>query len=280
MCHANRFIAAPEWRPVHPFPPLPDAGDAPDVFDGHLWIREYLEGLPLRFKLESDGVLAFGNADRTFRQWDEPHPYRHAVHHVRQAFSADTLRAAVDDPAAHTFFGVATVRGRLPYDYGRLPPFVGTEIHERVEGFLAPDRTERAFDRLGLEPVAVAEKEVSTRHFDPARYEIPESAYYVGPAAGVVFRNKTGGRARKLHPALIDDDPEPPDASAEELAQRAVTDERIDRALESSRADSVAAVAERVAEMAIHESLGRTVEAIDVDTFQVAVERIVRDRFR
>lgn len=262
------------------FPPLPDADDVPEVFDGHLWIREYVDGLPLRFQLESDGALAFGNAERTFRRWDEPHPYRHAVRYVRESFSADTLQAAADDPPAYTFFGVATVRGRLPYDYSQLPPFLGTEIHERIEGYLTPDRAERAFERLGLQSVAIAQKEVPTRHFDPASYEIPESAYYVGPAAGVVFRNKRGGRARKRHPALLPDDPEPPDTDAETLAEQAVTEERINQALEAAGTDTVEAVAARVVEMTIHESLGSTVDAIDIDAFEFAVESAVRERFR
>lgn len=262
------------------FPSLPDATDAPDIFDGHLWVREYVDGLPLRFQLESDGALVFGDAERTFRRWQEPHPYRHAVRHIRELFSADTLHNAAENPTAYTFFGVATVRRRLPYDYSRLPPFLGTEIHERIEGFLAPDRIERAFDRLGLEQVAIVEKEIPTRYFDPASYEVPESAYYVGPAAGVVFRNKTGGRARKLHPALIVDDPEPPETEAAELGEQAVTNERINRALETQGNDTVEDVAERVTEISIHESLGMRVDAIDISAYERGIERAVRERFR
>lgn len=263
------------------FPPLPDAEDAPNVFDGHLWIREYVEGLPLRFRLETDGSMTFGDADRSFRRWAEPHPYQHAVRYVRESFSADALREAAADPAAYTFFGVATVRRRLEYDYDRLPPFLGTEIHERLEGVHTPDRAEQGFRRLGLEPVAVLEKEVAARHFDPEQYDVPESAYYVGPAAGVVFRNKTGGRAKTRHPALVTDDPEPPEDDAAALATEVVTDRRMDRAIAAAGGDATAeTVAERVATMAIHESLGVRADQVNLDAFETAVAREVRKRFR
>ncbi|MFC6724641.1 hypothetical protein ACFQE1_09680, partial [Halobium palmae] len=118
----------------------------------------------------------------------------------------DGLLAAVDDVESVTFFGVATVRRRIDYDWDRLPAFLGTDVWtESREGFLPPDAVERAFDRLGLTAANAVEKEVRAVDFDPETYEIPASNWYDGPAAGVAFRNKTGLRARRLRPEVRGD---------------------------------------------------------------------------
>lgn len=234
-------------RRVHPFPETPalavpsvDADGPPpsggraadrttDLPDGHLWLQEYVVGAPFRFSVAESGLTTFGDAERSF---DEvPLPYRFAARHVRERLALDALRTAADDPSAVTFFGVATRREAVDYDWDRLPPVLVTDIwSDAREACLPPDAVERACERLGLTPANPFEKEVPARHFTLATYDVPASEWYDGPAAGVLFRNKTGGRALLWNADLPFDRPDPLDGAAEDLAERFVTAERVERA--------------------------------------------------
>lgn len=200
------------------FPTHPAAADAPALFDdGHLWIQERVAGRPLRFRLENDARLRFGDGRRSFGG-DVPRAYRHAVHHVERELDRGALRAAVEDAGAVTFFGVATQRDGVDYDWARLPSVLVTDVHDG-DRFLPPARVEQVADGLGLQSVNAVAKEVRAADFDPESYEFPDSVWRDGPVAGVVLRNKTGRRA-----ALTNDGVAGGDASD------AVTDERADAA--------------------------------------------------
>ncbi|NEU58799.1 RNA ligase family protein [Halorussus sp. MSC15.2] len=233
------------------FPAVPRADDAPsDLLDsGHLWIQERVDGAHLRFRLRESGLIEFGDRRRTYDAHEIPLGYRRAVRHVRESFDREALRATRDDPSSVVFFGEATVRRAIDYDWDRTPPFLGFDVWDAAERdsagnrsgsddadgrFLPPDAVERAYDRLGLDAVNAFEKEVRAADFDPDSYEVPDSAWYDGPAAGVVVRNKTGQRAVIPHPDVRGsddgpsaDDPSPTEASADELAAAYATDQRI-----------------------------------------------------
>ncbi|MFB6268980.1 MAG: hypothetical protein ABEH83_03490, partial [Halobacterium sp.] len=182
------------------FPPLPDVAEAPpSLLDGHLWLQEYVAGGALRFQLRESGLLVFGDADREFENVDPPLGYREAVRHVRERFDRDALRAALDDVEAATFYGVATRNEGETYDWDALPPFLGFDVHDATDDrFLPPDAVEQLYERLGLAPLNAVVKERRGADFDPSDYEVPESAWRDGPAAGVLVRNKTGDRAKLL----------------------------------------------------------------------------------
>jgi len=171
------------------YPTIPRVANAPEeLFEGHLWLLEKVDGAQLRFQLQGSGLIRFGTRERVFDDPTElPLAYQHAVRHVRERLDRDALRQAVDDVTGVTFFGVSTHRHTVEYDWERLPPFLGIDVHTS-EQFLPPDRAEGIFERLGLEPVNAVEREVRGRDFDPNSYEIPPSAWYDGPAAGVVIR--------------------------------------------------------------------------------------------
>ncbi|WP_254864177.1 RNA ligase family protein [Halovivax gelatinilyticus] len=244
---------------MHRYPPIPRAESAPaELFEsGHLWLFEMVDGVHLRFQVGSSGLLRFGDRSTVFDDADDvPLPLAHAVRHVRRAFDRDALRRAVDDVTALTFFAEATTRQAIAYDWERLPPVLGFDVWSaETERFLPPDATEQVFDRLGLTPVTVVEREVRARDFDPSSYEIPASAWYDGPAAGVVVRNKRGGRAKILHPAFeTEAEPEPFDADAETLAKRFATDDRFEKLARSIEAEG------RVVD--VDALVGRTMEAV------------------
>lgn len=215
------------------YPPIPRVDDAPEeLFErGHLWIQEWIDGAHLRFRLRESGALEFGDRRRTFDSGEVPLAYRHAVRHVRESLDREALRAALPDVESVAFFGVATHERAIRYDWDRTPSFLGFDVWSGADGrFRPPDATEKIYERLGLAPVNAFQKEVRAADFDPGSYEIPDSAWYDGPAAGVVVRAKTGERAKLLDPRFEDaEDASPADAPASELAARYATDALFER---------------------------------------------------
>lgn len=266
------------------FPSIPRTEEVPsDLLDsGHLWIQELVDGAHFRFRLRESGMLQFGDRNRVYRDPDDiPLPYHHAVRHVREEFDREALRAARDDVSSVVFFGVATHRHTIDYDWERTPSFLGFDVWDDAdEGqFLPPDAVEQIYDRLGLQSVNVFEKEVRATDFDPKDYEIPSSAWYDGPAAGVVLRNKTGQRAKILHPdfeAAGDVSVTENDATAEDLAREYATRDRVeavaDELEDRGRSVTFDAVYDRVVEAIVREeTLLREEGVIDAGAFRSEV---------
>lgn len=211
-------------------PSTPSVENAPtELFEsGHLWIREQVDGGRLRFRVTETGRIVFGDDDRVYERENPPEPYRHAVRYVRETLDRGALRDGTTDPSAFVFFGRATYRRRIDYDWDRLPPFLGYDVwstdEERV---LPPDVTEQAYDRLGLQAVNAFDRERPARQFSLQTYETPDSAWHDGPALGVVFQNKRGLRAAWSNPE-VGDCSVSIDADAETLADRWASDERIE----------------------------------------------------
>ncbi|WP_418284954.1 hypothetical protein [Halorubrum sp. DTA46] len=249
------------------FPPLPNVADfdAPeDLLSGHLWVVELVDGTGLRFRMDESGLLRFGGPERTYETVaDVPLALRPAVRSVRDRFDRETLRASVEDPSDVVFFGVATRYRGVDYDWERLPPFLGTDIwrsgaSEKSDGefgaFRPPDATAAIFEGVGLDPVTVVEREVNARDFDPEDYEMPPSTWRDGSVAGVVVRNKRGGRGR-----LVADGASGGRQSTDGLADETVAG-RADTDAGSSASASVTAVAARHAN---DDRLGRAAASIE-----------------
>lgn len=187
------------------FPDLPAAANAPDELfaDGHLWVQELVDGVSFRFRVLESGLLQFGDADAVFDPGTVPLRLRSAARDVREHLDREALRAASEDVESVVFFGVAVEPRRVDYDWAATPAFVGTDVWQGADGgFLPPDAVERVYVRLGLTPVPTVEKEVRPRDVDPERYDVPESRWATQSAAGVVFRDKTGHRAKVSNPDL------------------------------------------------------------------------------
>ncbi|MDR9431433.1 MAG: RNA ligase family protein [Natronomonas sp.] len=270
---------------------VPSVENAPEgMFDsGHLWLLEKVDGALFRFQLRESGLLRFGDRTRVYDDPDAvPPPYEHAVDHVQRRLGREALRNAVDDVESVVFFGVSTHRRTIEYDWDRLPSFLGFDVYStETEAFRPPGATQGIFERLGLEPVNAFERELHTRDFDPESYSVPDSAWYDGPAAGVVVRNKHRGRAMLRHPAVPATDGEPtpiPDGVSEsELAERYATDPRL-RGLASrleSRGEAVTfetlydlATTEIIREK--HRRLLHGASPVDMSAFRSAVAARVR----
>ncbi|WP_458189712.1 hypothetical protein [Haladaptatus sp. NG-WS-4] len=264
------------------FPPVPPVETAPpELFEGgHLWIQERIDGADVRFQLEQSGVIRFGDRERVFDVDEIPMGYRHVVRHVRESLDREAVRAAIDDVESVVFFGVATRRQRIDYEWNRLPSFLGTDVWSDVKGrYLPPDVVERIYTTLGLTPINTFEKETRAVDFDPDSYEIPRSTWYDGPAAGVVARNKTGQRALLRNPRFEgDDESTPVTDSPEALARRYVTNERIETVVAElerrNRPVTVETVYERVLEDVVrteYTHLFDGAESVDLQAFQSEV---------
>ncbi|ADB62770.1 hypothetical protein Htur_3915 (plasmid) [Haloterrigena turkmenica DSM 5511] len=215
------------------FPSIPPVVDAADSCfeEGHLWLIEKVDGAQFRFQLQESGLIRFGDRNRVYDDPDAvPEPYQHAVRHVRTNLEREALRDAVDDVEALVFFGEAMHRHTIDYDWERTPSFLGFDVWSATKDRFHPvDTVERIFDRLGLQSVNVFERERRARDFDPDSYSVPRSAWYDGPAEGVIIRNKRGQRAKLLHPSFHEvEETAPVDVSAAELAETYATQQRFE----------------------------------------------------
>ena len=264
------------------FPSIPRVANAPDgLFEGHLWILEKVDGANVRFQLRESGRIRFGDRNRVYQDGAAvPGPYQHAVRHVRTHLDREALRAAVDDVEDVVFFAEAMHRHTIEYDWDRTPSVLGFDIWSADDdAFRPPGAVNRIFERLGLQPVNAVERELSARDFDPDSYTIPESAWYDGPAEGVVVRNKRGQRAKLLHPKFQEvEDTIPVDASAEELAAKYATERRFEKLVgtfaDRGQAVSFDALYDRVIEDILreeHKRLYHGSQEIDLSTFRSEV---------
>jgi hypothetical protein len=262
------------------FPSIPRVANAPEgLFQGgHLWILEKADGANCRFQLQESGLLRFGDRSSVYDDPDAvPEPYQHAVRHVRERLDREALRGAVDDVTDIVFFGEAMHHHTIEYDWARTPSFLGFDVWSATAGaFRPPGAVARIFDRLGLQPVNAFERELPPRDFDPGSYTVPQSAWYDGPAEGVVIRNTRGGRAKLLHPDFREvNERVPVDASAATLVERYATDRRFEKLVGKfeDRGQPVAfeALYERVLEDIVreeHKQLYHGAEPVDMEEFR------------
>ncbi|WP_339105851.1 RNA ligase family protein [Haloterrigena salinisoli] len=270
------------------FPSIPRVADAPEglLKEGHLWLIEKVDGAQFRFQLQESGLIRFGDRNRVYDDPDAvPEPYQHAVRHVRTNLDREALRDAVDDVEALVFFGEAMHRHTIDYDWDRTPSFLGFDVWSaQKDRFYPVDTVERIFDRLGLQSVNVFDRERRARDFDPDTYSVPRSAWYDGPAEGVIVRNKRGQRAKFLHPSFREvEETVPVDASAAELAAEYATRgrfEKLSSELEArDRPVTFETLYERVLEDIVreeHRQLYHTDEPVDMKTFRSEISALTR----
>lgn len=264
---------------MRPYPSVPHVEDVPALLDGgHLWLQELLDAPRFRFQLRESGVLRFGDGERTFRQGEVPLAYEHAVSHVRRTLERDGLRDAVDDVESVVFFARAMHRRGLDYEWLRTPSVLGVDVWDAErERFLPPDAVEAVFERLGLEPVNTIQKEVRATDFQPDAAAIPDSAWRDGPAAGLLLRNKTGGRAKLPNPdARGQLTPEPITGDPDELAEQYATDRLLRTVAERMESEqlTVEALFDRVMETVLrsmHDRFEHGQSTVAVDEFRSAV---------
>jgi hypothetical protein len=182
-------------------------------------------------------MLTFGAPKEVFDADGVPLPYRRATAHVREDLELSALRSATDEPESVTFFGVATLYEGIEYDWSELPPFVGVDVwSDERDAYLPPDGVARAYEAVGLPSLHAVEKEADADYTDLDGYaagEMPTSAFRDGPAAGVLIRDKSGGRGVARRGDVVETDTGGTEETPEALAERYATEERIDTTAET-----------------------------------------------
>lgn len=212
-----------------------------DNLSGHVWVQELPTGGDFRFEIAPSGLVTFGVDDRTFESVESvPIQYRRGAQLINDSIDRTALAAATDDPSAVTFCGVATWNEGIGYEWGTLPAFVGIDVWDGYrDTFLPPDAATRVFERLGLPALPAVEKELAAAHADFRRFEddaaFPASAWRSGMAAGVLIRDKSGGRVTARRSANQEEATDTERWSATELADAYASDERIEQSIERMR---------------------------------------------
>ncbi|MFP4175254.1 MAG: hypothetical protein ACLFSW_05690 [Halobacteriales archaeon] len=201
-----------------------------ESLSGHVWVQELFTGEPLRFRVASSGFVEFGTHGEVFGA-DVPLRFRAAARCVREQLDRSALRGSVEDTESVTFLGTATVYKGLEYDWSALPAFVGVDVwSDKKEAYLTPDAASSAYSSLGLAPLPAFEKETDAERAPIGAYtsgDLPESRFRYGPAAGVLVRDKSGGRGEVRIPMEGETVTAP-----EEVVSRYVTEERVRNAVE------------------------------------------------
>jgi hypothetical protein len=220
-------------------PPL----DTADGFTGHVWVQELPTGGTFRFQVAASGLVTFATPERSFDTVTAvPAPFRRAATTISDRLDLDALQAATDDPERVTFCGIATRNEGVDYDWDSVPAFVGVDVWSQRQGqFLAPDTATSVFERLELPTLPTIETEVVAAHTDLARFhdetEFPASEWRAGSAAGVLIRDKSGGRGAAWAVDRAVTDPETEPRSAPALAERYATPARIDGTVAALQAE-------------------------------------------
>lgn len=223
--------------------PCPETPALKDVdLSGHVWVQELPRGAQFRFQVAPSGLVTFATTEHSFDTITAlPPQFRRAAASINERLDHGALEAATDDPSDVTFCGIATRNEGIEYDWKSLPPFVGVNVYSgRKSQFLSPDSATGVFNRLGIPTLPAIDKELNAAHADFTRYEdesgFPQSAWREGHAAGILIRDKSGGRAVAwAEEANVKSTSEP--KSATELANEYATDERITQTIAALRAE-------------------------------------------
>ena len=212
---------------MDPFPTIVDHASGGTSPDGHCWVFESVDGIPLRATLQSDGQLVVDDGEQSPSNAPVPPAARPAVRTLRTALDRDALRAAVDVDSL-TLYGVGTCYDRIGYDFDRLPAFLGTDV--RVDGdLISPERAYEGFERIGLTPAPALDRERRADTLAPDRFAFPDSAYADSPVAGVRIADKHGWRGVLDNDAVPDPD-RPAFADAADAVASLVTDSLVSAA--------------------------------------------------
>jgi len=270
--------------------PEPASVDSVGELSGHVWIQELPTGGTLRFQVSKTGLVTFG-VDNLVTETVESLPiqYHRAAQFVTDQLDRAAFRAAVDDPTDVTVCGIASWNEGLEYDWSTVPAFVGMSVWDSSQDrFLSPDASTAAFERLGLPTLPAIDKEVPAKHADLERFDpdtgLPDSAWRSGTAAGVLLRDKSGGRVAAWHSDQSELQTETNRQSATDLADSYATDERIEQTMtglqDSGESTTVSGVSDQlvadIAREAYAELFPDGTYVTSVDAFQSAVAQRVQ----
>jgi hypothetical protein len=219
-------------------------------------MQELPTGGQFRFQVAPSGLVTFATDTRSFETVEEvPIQYQRAAKLISERLNRKAIQAATDEPDDVLFCGIATRNEGVSYDWDSLPAFVGTDVWSASKGrFLSPDATVNVFDEVGLPTVPAIDKEVPAAHTDFTQFEdpaaFPPSEWGEGKAAGILIRDKSGGRtaAWRVDPSSVPSTSE--QRSVTDLAAAYATPDRIEQTAtalrDSDHSLTVAAIRDRL----------------------------------
>lgn len=169
----------------------------------HITVQEKLDGANFRFTLEQnldeeyhteDRELVFGSRNVEYKnERDTDDTFQHAIDYVRENVDIPRLEYLQANCGELTVFGEAMHSHTIDYDWVNTPSFIGYSIHSKTNGFIDALRSIKFIDFIGLPTTRIHPVDVVMDGFD-----CPESAFYDGPAEGVVVKNDETGQVAKV----------------------------------------------------------------------------------
>lgn len=198
--------------------------------DGKVYVLEKMDGANFRFKRDGDRIV-FGSRNVVYKnEKDIPNAFEHAVKFVRERVNPSDL------PEDKAFFGEAMHEHTLEYDWPSVPSVLGYAAYDGANGkFLPYPAADNLFRELSI-PTAPLVEVIDGDEIDK-HYSIPDSEYRNGVAEGVVFWDKSGGRA-KLRSEEFKEKHDSPTASPQDfeghgrIVNEYCTKQRIDKRID------------------------------------------------
>lgn len=155
--------------------------------DQMIFVQEKIDGANIRFMPVGDGRIVFGSRTQSIgdSEQDIGGNWKRCVDFILEQTKDKDLGAF----AGSIFYGECCVRHSLDYDWDRIPPYLGFDILDPVDGFVSADIARKHFDYLGLPMVPEVWSGYAKDLPELTEAWIPQSAYAPTQAEGVVLKN-------------------------------------------------------------------------------------------
>lgn len=175
--------------------------DNADIFldpSDEIFLQEKMDGANMRFMIK-DGNIIFGSRTQqlTSDKGDDDNVaknFKRCVEHIRSKL-LELEPSHLNSLESYIFFGECMVRHTMPYDWEKIPPFLGFDIYKiKDEVFMNQDVAKQMFEEMGLSFVPILKVVKGGEITEFTDNDVPISAY-ASPsskdqqAEGVVFKN-------------------------------------------------------------------------------------------
>jgi ATP-dependent RNA circularization protein (DNA/RNA ligase family) len=149
-------------------------------------IEEKIDGANFRFYIKDNNII-FGSRNLILdKDAERSKSWGKCIEYIKDIFSHDNIKFYND----LIFFGECCIRHSTPYDFDKMPPFLGFDIFNlNTNEFLDLEDCKRTYSDLGIEFVPIIEITKVGKIKEFRDEDIPKSKYYDGQAEGIVLKN-------------------------------------------------------------------------------------------
>lgn len=153
--------------------------------DDEIVIEEKIDGGNFRFMV-TDGRYIFGSRTQELGEdKQEEKAWARCIGYIKRLMKHG-------DYNHYIFYGECCIRHSTPYDFDKIPPFLGFDIYDlRTHRFLSYIDAKNMYESVNLYFVPVIGTVKAGELKQYADSDVPKSMYYDGQAEGVVFKNYT-----------------------------------------------------------------------------------------